>query len=91
MTEDDMKRVISEISSSGTDEESSRCITALLPLIDKAEGRRLLSKQVGEKALMLIELFDWVPISLFRAVYTRLKNVVYLLGFEILRQFSQSR
>lgn len=65
MTEDDMKRVISGISSSRAHEDPSACIAALSPLIGKAEGRRFLSKQVGEKALILIELFDWVAISLF--------------------------
>ena len=64
MTEHDMTRVISGISSSRAHEDPSACITALGPLIEKAEGRRFLSKQVGERALILIELFDWVAISL---------------------------
>ena len=65
MTEQDMKRVTSGISSSRAHEDPIACISALSPLIDKAEGRRFLSKQVGEKALILIELFSWVAISPF--------------------------
>ena len=65
MAEDDMKRVISGISSSRAHEDPSACITALDPLIGRSEGRRFLSKQVGEMALILIELFDWVTISAF--------------------------
>ena len=60
-----MKRVISGISSSRAHEVPSVCITDLSPLIDTTEGRRFLSRQTGEKALILIELFDWVTISLF--------------------------
>ena len=89
MTEDDMKRVISGISLSGAHDNLSTCITALSPLIDKAEGRRFLSKQVGETALMLIELFDEVAIPLFHAVYTRTEERG-LSGFGILREISQS-
>jgi len=59
-----MKRVISGISSDRAREDPSACISALNPLVDTAEGRKFLSKQEGEKALVLIELFDWVTISL---------------------------
>jgi len=41
------------------------------------EGRRFLSKQEGDKASVLIELFDWVVIALFLHVFTtRTENVV---------------
>ena len=58
-----MKHVISGISSSRAHEDPSACITALIPLIEKKDGRMILSTQVGEEALMLIELFDWVSFS----------------------------
>ena len=56
------KHVISEISSDRVREDPSACMIALKPLIDTEEGRRSLSKQEREKALVLIELFDWVTI-----------------------------
>ena len=62
--EHEMGRVISEISSSWARTDPSACINTLNPLIDTPEGRRFLSKQGGEKALVLIELFDWVVITL---------------------------
>ena len=84
-----MKRVISEISLSGAHDDLSTCIASLSPLIDKAEGRKFLSKQVGENALMLIELFDKVAIPLFHAYYTRAEERGSL-GFRLLREISQS-
>ena len=58
--------------------DPSACINTLNPLIDTAEGRRFLSKQEGEEALALIELFDWVAIALFPYVFpTRTENVAY--------------
>ncbi|KAF9647564.1 kinase-like protein [Thelephora ganbajun] len=59
MTERGMKRIISGVTSGGAREDPSACINILRPLIDTAEGRKFLSKQEGEKALVLIELFDW--------------------------------
>ena len=74
--EHEMERVISGISSSRARTDPSACINALNPLIDTVEGRRFLLKQEGEKALMLIELFDWVVIALFLYVFTtRTENV----------------
>jgi hypothetical protein len=73
--EHEMERVISGISSSWARTGPSACINALGPLIDTAEGRRFLSKQRGEKALVLIELFDWVAIAPLPYVFpTRLKT-----------------
>lgn len=54
-----MQRVLSEVLSNEARKDPSACIIALNPLMDTTEGRRFLSKQVGEGALMLIELFDW--------------------------------
>lgn len=59
MTGRDMRRVISEISSRRAREDPSACIIALNPLLNTEEGRRFLSGQEGERALILIELFDW--------------------------------
>ena len=64
MTDHEMQRVISGISSDRAREDPSACITALNPIVNTKEGRKFLLKQEGEKALMLIELFDWVAISL---------------------------
>ena len=78
IVEHEMERVISEISPSRARIDPSACIDALNPLIDTVEGRRFLSKQEGEKAFVLIELFDWVVIALFLCVFTtRTENVVY--------------
>jgi hypothetical protein len=68
--EHEMERAISEISPSWARTDPSACINALDPLIDTAEGRKFLSKQGGERALVLIELFDWVVIALFYCVFT---------------------
>lgn len=68
--EREMERVISGISSSRARTDRSAYINALNPLINTAEGRRFLSKQEGEKALVLIELFDWVVITFFSYVFT---------------------
>jgi hypothetical protein len=66
----------------GLTTDPSACISALNPLLDTAEGRKFLSKQEGEKALVLIELFDWVAISLFLTLFPRgLKT--WFSGFEI--------
>jgi len=74
----DMERVISGISSSRAHADPHGCINDLNPLIDTGEGRRFLSKQRGEKALVLIELFDWVAIVLFPYVFTtRTENLPY--------------
>ena len=66
-----MDRVISGISSSRARVDPSACINALNPLINTTEGRRFLSKQEGERALVLIELFDWVITALFLYVLPR--------------------
>ena len=58
----DMRHLISEISSIRVREDPSACILSLNPLLNTEEGRRFLSGQEREKALILIELFDWVAI-----------------------------
>ena len=74
----DMERVISGISSSRAHADPHGCINDLNPLIDTGEGRRFLSKQRGGKALVLIELFDWVVIVLFPYVSaTGTENLPY--------------
>ena len=61
----EMQRVISGITLSRARADPSACISLLDPLLNTAEGRKLLSKQVGEGALVLIDLFDWVSIPLY--------------------------
>ena len=74
----DIERVMSGISSSRARTDPCECIKDLNPFIDTAEGRKFLSKQGGEKALVLIELFDWVTIILLPYVYTtRTDNLAY--------------
>ena len=76
--EHEMERVISEISSSRARTDPSACIDALNPLINTAEGRRFLSKQEGENASTLIELFDWVAIAFLAYTFSaRTENVVH--------------
>lgn len=64
MNAHDMERVISEITLSRARADPSACIRALNPLLNTAEGRKFLPKQEGDKALLLIELLDWVAICL---------------------------
>ena len=64
MNVQEMQRVISGITPSRAHADPSACISVLNPLLNTAEGRKLLSKQEGESALVLIDLFDWVAISL---------------------------
>jgi len=71
MNVDEMQRVISEITPSRAREHPSACISLLNPLLATAEGRKFLSKQVGENASVLIDLFDWVTISLCSGCFTR--------------------
>ena len=59
----EMECAISEITSSRARADPSTCIIALNPLLSTTEGRKFLSKQEGEGASMLIDLFDWVTIS----------------------------
>lgn len=58
----EMERVISEITSSRAQADPSACIGTLNPLLKTTEGMEFLSMQEGEKALVLIDLFDWVVI-----------------------------
>ena len=60
MTGREMRHLISEISSIRAREDPSACVITLNPLLNTEEGRRFLSGQEREKALILIELFDWV-------------------------------
>ena len=60
-----MERVVSKITSSRAHEDPSACIGDLSSLLSTAEGRTFLSKQEGERALVLIGLFDWVAIALY--------------------------
>jgi len=68
---DEMQRVISGITSSRARADPSASINLLGPLLATAEGRKLLSKQVGENASVLIDLFDWVAISLGSCSFPR--------------------
>lgn len=68
MTEDEMQRVISEVAPSRAHSDPSACILTLDPLLRAKEGRRFLSRQVGDEALMLIELLYWVTISPFLTI-----------------------
>ena len=63
MTENEMGRVIALVSPTRALEDPSACMISLNRIIEASEGRKFLSKQKGEKALMLIELFDWVSVS----------------------------
>jgi len=73
-----MERVISGITSSRTREDPSACISLLNPLLSTAEGRKFLSKQEGENASILIDLLDWVAISLRSCgIPMRAENVVF--------------
>jgi len=60
MNVQEMQYVVSGITSSRAHAHPSACISILNPLLSTAEGRNFLSKQEGENALVLIELFDWV-------------------------------
>ena len=70
----EMERVISEISSTRVRADPAACINLLNPLINTEEGKEFLSTQGGEKALALIQLFDWV-IILFGVFATRTQNM----------------
>ena len=61
--EHEMERVVSGISSTRARADPSACISALNALINTTEGRKILSEQEGEKASVLIKLFDWVVIA----------------------------
>ena len=75
----EMQRVLSEITSTRAHADPSACIRDLNPLLNTAEGRRFLSKQEGEKAMVLIDLFDWVIISISAlAVFPRGLSVFFL-------------
>ena len=60
MTSNEMKHVVSVISPERAREDPSVCIITLRPLLGTEEGRRFLSRQEKEIALVLIELLDWV-------------------------------
>jgi len=75
--EHDTERVISGISSSRARTDPYGCIGDLDPLINTGDGRRLLSKQGGDKALALIELFDWVVIVLSPCVLPRGLKILF--------------
>ena len=76
MTEHEMERVISAILSDQAHEDPSACIVAVNALMDTVEGRRFLSKQEGSRALVLIELFDWVAVFyIYQASMRGLRNV----------------
>ena len=68
MNVQEMERVVSEITASRALEDPSGCISDLNQLLNATEGRTFLSKQEGEKALVLIELFDWVATVLYSYV-----------------------
>lgn len=70
----EMERIISEISSGRARTDPAACINVLNPLINTEEGKEFLSTQAGEKALVLIELFDQV-IILFGVFATKTENV----------------
>ena len=72
--EHEMERVISDISSSRARADPAACIEILNPLINTEEGKEFLSTQGGEKALALIQLFDWV-IILFSVFTTKTENM----------------
>lgn len=59
----EMKRITLGITSSRAHADPSACISDLNPLLSTAVGRKFLSEQEGEAALVLIDLFDWVAIS----------------------------
>lgn len=60
-----MEHGISGITLSRVHADPAACVIALNPLLNTAQGRKFLSNQQGDKALVLIELFDWVTVSLF--------------------------
>ena len=70
----EMECVVSEILSSRTRTGPAACIDALNSLINTEGGKEFLSTQRGERALVLIQLFDYV-IILFSGVFTtRIEN-----------------
>lgn len=77
MNVQEMKRVISGITSSRARADPFACIGDLNPLLSTVEGRQLLSKQEGEKALVLIDLFDRVAFSLLFPFLTRTESVLF--------------
>ena len=78
MNEQEMRNVVSGIRSSWDHANPSACISVLNPLLSTARGRKFLSEQEGENAIVLIELFDWVTISLNSCRFTtRAENVVF--------------
>ena len=78
MNEQEMRSLISAITPSWAHANPSACINALIPLLSTAEGRKLLSEQERENALVLIELFDWVTVSLdYCRFVTRAENVIF--------------
>lgn len=58
-----MQSIISEITSSWPHTHPSTCINILNPLLRTEKGRTFLSKQKGENASVLIDVFDWVTTS----------------------------
>ena len=75
----EMQRVLSEITSSRAHADPSACIRDLNPLLNTAEGRRFLSKQEGENAMVLIDLFDWVMISICSCRFPTRTERVFVL------------
>lgn len=79
VTIQEMQNIISEVKSSWPHAHPSTCISVLDPLLSTEEGRKFLSKQEGENALMLIDLFDCVTTSLNprRFHNTRAENGIF--------------
>ena len=65
----EMQRVISGITSNRAHVDPSACVIALNPILYTAEGRKSLSLEQVEKVLVLIDLFDWVAISLYHYTF----------------------
>ena len=60
----EMEDIVSGITPTRVRADPSACVCVLNPLLNAAEGRKFLSKQEGERASVLVDLFEWVAISL---------------------------